>query len=162
MDIINWFNLHVSTNEMKKAIVIIILLLSTGIVKSQSIQDTSVKIIEGEWLDDQMYPGIYSISIIELICNPDKYDGKKVMFEGYLNLGFENSAIYLHQEDSEHLLTKNGLWIILNDYLNVNINLKEFDNQYVQIYGFFDSKGEGHMNAFSGTIKDVFMIVVRK
>ena len=39
----------------------------------------------------------YSVSLIRLIANPEKYHGKKIQVTGYINLEFEGDAIYLHK-----------------------------------------------------------------
>jgi hypothetical protein len=46
------------------------------------------------------------VSLIQLIANPESYDGKKVRIIGFLRLEFEGDALYLHQVDFEMRLMK--------------------------------------------------------
>lgn len=56
-----------------------------------------------------------SISIIQLIANGEKYENKLVRIIGFVRFEFEGNAVYLTQEDYEHDLTSNGLWISLSE-----------------------------------------------
>jgi len=91
-----------------------------------------------------------SVSIISLVTNPEKYDGKAVIITGFLALDFEGSAIYLHKEDYEYSIYKNGLWCSISE-----VKYKSFDHRYVCMEGVFDAKGKGHLGLWSGEIKDV-------
>ncbi|MBF9140172.1 hypothetical protein [Hymenobacter properus] len=52
----------------------------------------------------------FDVSLVKLIANPEKYDGKTIQVIGFLNLEFEGDAIYLHKEDFDQGLTRNGFW----------------------------------------------------
>lgn len=93
-------------------------------------------------------------SLVKLIANPEKYDGKIIRVIGYLNLEFEGNAIYLHKEDYEHGLTKNGFWLDFSGSIKENKKL-DFSKKYVIIVGKFDVRRNGHMGLFGGTIKDI-------
>jgi len=97
-----------------------------------------------------MASGSESVSIINIIADPERYNGKEVNFGGYMSLEFEGSAIYLSKDDWHNLVTKNGLWcaIDLTAY-------KEFDNKYVFIEGKFDMTNHGHLGLWSGSIKEI-------
>jgi hypothetical protein len=69
------------------------------------------------------------VSLIQLIGNPDKYDGKSVRVIGFLRLEFEGDALYLHQEDFEHALTKNAIWV--NAGPGMTKNRERLDKKYV-------------------------------
>jgi hypothetical protein len=97
------------------------------------------------------YPESYTISIIQLIANPEKYDGKRVRFIGYLILEFEGDAIYLHKEDYENSIVKNGLWV---DVDRAN-NWGTYNKKYVIIDAVFDAGNKGHMGMWSGGLKDI-------
>lgn len=55
---------------------------------------------------------VQDVSLIQLIAQPEKFEGKRVRFIGFLRIEFEGNAIYLHREDFDHGITKNGLWLI--------------------------------------------------
>jgi len=55
------------------------------------------------------------VSVVQLIANPQQYDGKQVRLIAFLNLEFEGNALYLHREDFDKsiLPTQFGfLWMI--------------------------------------------------
>src|SRR4051794_20900429 len=56
-----------------------------------------------------------SVSLLQLIATPDAFDGKYVRVHGFVRIEHEGTAIYLHREDAELMLTKNGLWLAAND-----------------------------------------------
>lgn len=90
------------------------------------------------------------VSIIDLIANPEKYQGSQVIIGGFLSLEFEGNAIYLHRDDFENRIYKNGLWCTID-----LVKYKVFDEKYVIIEGNFDAKDKGHMRLWSGTINDI-------
>jgi len=96
---------------------------------------------------------IQNISIIQLISNPEKYDGKIISVAGFLNLEFEETALYLSQNDEEHKLRKNSIWIEkASDRCSI------YHKEYVIITGTFDMKNNGHFGSFSGTLKKIVNI----
>ena len=97
-----------------------------------------------------------SVSIIQLIANGEKYENKLVRIIGFVKLEFEGNAIYINQEDYEHSLTSNGLWIsISDDFSKSHKNLKEFDKKYCLIEGVFTAKNKGHLGLWSGAVENI-------
>jgi hypothetical protein len=95
-----------------------------------------------------------NVSLIQLIANPQQYEGKRIRIIGYLHLEFEGDAIYLHREDFEQGIVENAIWIntpkALTDELREAVN-----DKYVLCTGVFTAKRRGHMGMFSGEISDV-------
>ena len=50
-----------------------------------------------------------SVSMIELIANPEKFDGKRVFVNGFVHFEFEGNGLYFHEEDYHNDLRQNGL-----------------------------------------------------
>ena len=90
-------------------------------------------------------------SLVQLIANPDKYDGHEVRVVGYVRLEFEGNAIYLHREDYEKGLTANALWLDTRS-CNSRASGKPFTKGYAVVEGTFSSTNHGHMGMFSGAI----------
>jgi hypothetical protein len=44
-------------------------------------------------------PNAVDVSVVQLIANPQLFDGKKVRFVGFLRREFEGDAFYLHRVD---------------------------------------------------------------
>ena len=99
-------------------------------------------------------PDIKDVSMVQLIANPQAYDIARVRLIGYLRLEFEGDAVYLHREDFDNQITKNGIWV------NVPRGMTEpqqeaVNNQYVICEGRFVATRHGHMGMFSGELTDV-------
>lgn len=96
---------------------------------------------------------LYDVSMIQLIGNPAAYHGRNVRVVGYLHLEFEGNAIYLHREDFERSISRNGLWVSFGD--GAFGDRKVGSNEYVLVEGRFDAKMRGHLALWSGAILDI-------
>ena len=92
------------------------------------------------------------VSMIQLIATPEKYQGKRVRLLAFLRIEFEGNAVYLHKEDYEQAIFRNGLWIDLPKGI---VSGNGLTNQYVLVEGVFDGTQSGHMGLWSGMITDV-------
>jgi hypothetical protein len=95
------------------------------------------------------------ISLIQLIANPEKYDGKQVRVFGFVRIEHEGSSIYLHREDYEQGLRRNGLWLHANDHAAPGSKEAAVNNHYALIEGKFVAKDHGHLGLWSGAITDI-------
>ncbi|SFO58762.1 hypothetical protein SAMN05428949_5890 [Chitinophaga sp. YR627] len=95
------------------------------------------------------------VSLVNLIANPQKYDGKKIHVTGYLHLEFEGNAIYLHEDDCKNFIPENGFWVAFSPQLMSELNPKSFNNKYVTIKGTFNASSKGHRELFGGTIENI-------
>ena len=102
-----------------------------------------------EWRED-----VTDVSIIQLISNPEKFDGKYVRFIGFVSVAFEGDAIYLHEDDYKYGLTKNALWLSLTKDIYEKQSRK-FDRKYVLVEGTFSARNRGHMGLYSGAIENI-------
>jgi hypothetical protein len=93
------------------------------------------------------------VSLVQLIANPKDYDGKVVRVTGFVTIEFEGNAVYLHQEDFKHNITKNGLWIDVPD--DMLKRYAEFDKKYVVLEGTFSATMKGHLGFWSGSIHNI-------
>lgn len=100
------------------------------------------------------------VSIVNLIATPEKYNDKLVRIIGVGQFQYEGNGIYLSIEDYNHSITKNALWLNINEnILNVNPNeLKSFNGKYILIEGVFNSKNTGHLGIYSGSIEKISRI----
>lgn len=76
------------------------------------------------------------VSLIQLMGNPEKFDGKTVRVIGFLRLELEANVLYLHREDFERLILPNGIWIELTD-AQLRSSQKLSDN-YAVVEGRFE------------------------
>ena len=101
-----------------------------------------------------------SVSLINLIATPEKYQGKLVQVEGVCLIEFEGWALFLSKDDRKHGFTKNALWASYytlpgGDSLQFQA---KFDGRHVLVEGYFDAQSHGHMGLFSGSITNVTRI----
>ncbi len=93
------------------------------------------------------------VSIIQLLVEPKKYEGKLVRVRGFVHLEFEGNGVYLHREDYEQGLYSNGLWINVPECTYPDGTT--FVSGYADITGRFTAKSHGHMGLWPGEIQDV-------
>jgi hypothetical protein len=99
------------------------------------------------------------ISLVQLIANPEKFDGKLVAVAGFLRLEMEGDALYLSRDDFLNGVTKNAIWIDLTPELVKS--RQQLNNRYVLLMGTFDASGHGHLGLFSGRMMNVSRAAVR-
>ena len=96
-----------------------------------------------------------SVSMLQLIANPEAFDGKYVRVWGFVRIEFEGTAVYLHREDFEQSLMVNGLWLAVNDGVVGGSKEEKINNRYGLIEGQFNARNRGHLGLWSGTIEKI-------
>lgn len=101
---------------------------------------------------------VESVSIVALIANPEKYDGKPVRVIGAFRLEFEGTAICLHKDDLVNALSSNCLWITLDGArLGEGVgDLPDLNGNYVLVEGRFSKDDHGHMGMYPGAITGIW------
>jgi hypothetical protein len=105
----------------------------------------------------QNKPNDVLVSLIELISNPEKFDGKVVTVQGFLVLDRRRHDLlahylYLHREDADNLLTWNALVVVPSKQMLRDE--EEIDRMYVRLTGTYRAeRALGSLHA--GTIKDI-------
>ena len=88
--------------------------------------------------------------MIQLIATPERFDGQRIQVTGYFGgVQWEESALYLHEEDYRRRITRNGLWMELSDALS------KTPAGYVIVDAVLDSSRHGHLSGYQGTLTDV-------
>jgi len=98
------------------------------------------------------------VSLLQLIANPEKFDGKPIRVIGFLRLEFEGNTLYLHREDYENAISGNGIWVDVSTEM-----AKQEDSlnmHYVLLQGIFSANDRGHMSLWSGSIKKIRRAIV--
>ncbi len=101
---------------------------------------------------------IVDASLIQLIANPDLYDGKPVRAQGFLHVEFEGTALYLSRDDANHLIARNGLWISFGQDPEGGAP-EQSNRKFVLIEGVFDKELHGHKGLWSGGIRGVWRVM---
>ncbi len=105
-------------------------------------------------LQIRMFDGYCYLSMIDLIANPELFDGKKVMVRGYVHFEFEGDAIYLHKEDFLYGISRNALWLSLSSSKRAN-EFSECQDSYALVRGTFKAGVGGHNDMASGELHDI-------
>jgi len=91
------------------------------------------------------------VSMIDLIANPNRYDGQLVQVSGVFSFGSENNAIWFGEESRTFKATENALWVNIKgaDYEDA----KKYDGKHGALAGTFHKKKcSGHMCLFAGEL----------
>jgi hypothetical protein len=100
-----------------------------------------------------------SVPLVAVIANPDRYDGKRVWVEGFLNLAFEGDALYLGRSDRDAGLMRNSVWVDGPNFEEPEAR-RALNGRYVMLQGRFNTHSNGHFGMHTGTFEDVSSIVV--
>jgi hypothetical protein len=98
-----------------------------------------------------MFDGYCKVSIVDLIANPELFDGVKVLVAGYVHVEFEGRGIYLHKDDFLYGITRNGLWLSATN----SVDLTKCQDTYANVRGTFRSGLGGHFDDWTGTLDQV-------
>jgi hypothetical protein len=99
-------------------------------------------VAEVKWVDPT------SVSLIQLIATPEKYEGRRVRVEGFCRFVHEEQSVYLHREDAELLNTDNGVWLHVKQREDVN-------GVFVRVEGTFTRQNRGHLDAWPGALVEI-------
>lgn len=99
------------------------------------------------------------ISLIRVLANPQEFDGKRIAVVGFLGLHKDGNILYLHREDEEMGLYKNGLAVEF-DYPLTSEDIARMNMHYVYLGGVYDTHYQGPGLGSSGTIKNAVNVVL--
>ena len=98
------------------------------------------------------------VSMIDLIAHKAEYHGKQVFVKGYMQIEFENCALYLSREHAVHGLYKNALWVGFDEALLMTVDVRQYHNKHVMVLGTFNMHHQGHMGLWSGSMESITRI----
>lgn len=99
-------------------------------------------------------------SIIQLIANPDSFDGRKVRVLGVLRWEFEGNSLYLSKDAHDHWMMHDAVWVDL-DPAKVGARedeIQKLSGRHVLMEGVFDKSSNGHGGFYSGMIRSITRI----
>ena len=94
--------------------------------------------------------------MIELIANPEKFDGKRVFVSGFVHFEFEGNGLYLHEEDFVDALWSNGIGLSVTPAQEKQYAV--CDAKYCDIIGTFHAVQAGYFSLWSGHLSDITTI----
>jgi hypothetical protein len=98
--------------------------------------------------------------MIRLIATPEQFNGRRVRVIGFAGIGFESSALYLHEEDFRRKITENALALEIDERSAKGLDLKAADLKYVIVEATFSSTATGHMGSNAGGLENVTRLEV--
>ena len=98
------------------------------------------------------------VSMIQLINNPEKYDGKLIGLKGYFVIAKEESVIYLSKSDYNNAITKNGIWMSISKEFLKSQEIEPPYKGYISIEGVFQKNENESNNLFSGKLTKITYI----
>lgn len=98
-------------------------------------------------------PEPIDVGMVALIAVPERYDGRFVRTHGFLCIEFEGNALYLHEEDYRHRLTKNSFALRLSN--SQRQQFKSLSLKYVVIEGTVYAKGPEQRDSWGGAIGNI-------
>lgn len=104
-------------------------------------------------------PGVSAepVSLVAVIANPAAYDGRRVMLDGYLNIEFEDSALFLSKTDHDLFFHKNG--IMFDPPRDISRpHRAALSGRYATIEGVFVADKAPYTWGYSGSITDVTFV----
>jgi hypothetical protein len=93
-----------------------------------------------------------TVSLIQLIANPEKYDGERFGIIGFLRLEFEGNRLYLHEEDYKNAITENSVAIDVTR--KQRQDFEDRNMHYVLLFGTFKTGQRGSSQA-NGAMTDI-------
>ena len=143
---------QIKKREMKKTC--LLLLVLTLFINCRQVE----KVVNNS-LDDSNYK---KVTINKVMQNPNLYNNKKIEIEGFFYFGFEDVSISETIKSSQ----KERIWIKFNyfnkgfkdnkgNFLFENDKMKSYLGKKIKIKGVYDSKNNGHLGLYKGTIKDI-------
>lgn len=107
-----------------------------------------------------------SLSLINLIATPERYDGHLVLVTGHVTVGLENMSICFMKvnyssKDCIWLNIDSGPYETEDDRKRIEKKMKllnKFNGKVATIEARFDQNNKGHFGMWSGALKDLVRI----
>jgi len=103
-----------------------------------------------------------SVSVIQLVANPDGYNGQTVLVRGFVRVEPEGNMLCLGREDAEAWQTKNCVWLDLDyrERYGLPGHVQQATMKHAIVVGVFNRNENGHFDCCSGEIERVARIQV--
>src|SRR4051812_11291705 len=82
------------------------------------------------------------VSLVALIADPPRHQEQSMRVVGVVSLAFEGTVLYLHQEDYDHRIPTNAIWLEIA-ISEANRLKGEMQGKYVVAEGTFDAQSHG-------------------
>jgi hypothetical protein len=80
-------------------------------------------------------------SLLQLIVNPDQFEGKEISVIGFLSMGREGDLLYFHEEDENHVILQNAIQV--HETAQMHRDAEKLNLKYVKLSGIFRISDRG-------------------
>jgi hypothetical protein len=91
-----------------------------------------------------------SVSLVQLIATPDRYDGVSVRIKGFFHLEFEEVAVYLSRDDCAMRNSANAVWLRMDK--NERERYRRHTDRFVMVEGLYSAREQGHNGGWAGVV----------
>lgn len=99
------------------------------------------------------------INLIEIVKNPEVYDGKSIRIKVFASSGFENCVVYPSDPAESKVEIKYWIWYRdLAKECGIGDNALKSKYGTAIIEGIFDMNDKGHLGLYEGTIKNAKIV----
>lgn len=95
------------------------------------------------------------VSLISLISNPSKFNGKLVSVTGVSSVSNEYDAIYVSKDDYRYKINGNAICLDFNSSAVSRDKAYDLNGKYVNVEGIFRYEYNGDSYNFMGTIDSI-------
>ncbi|HYM18955.1 MAG TPA: hypothetical protein VEU06_10365 [Micropepsaceae bacterium] len=81
------------------------------------------------------------VSLVQLLANPERYEGQKVQAAGFFVYTGQQPALFLNSEDAENGITQNSIRVALQPPAFKPDDLAPLDRKVVGVKGTFTARG---------------------
>lgn len=97
------------------------------------------------------------VSLVAILADREKYEGRKVLVSGFLTLQFEGNGLHLDQKSFEAGVRDNAVWVAQPDWLDRD-DVPRLTRRYARVAGTFTAAQRGHLGLYAGELTDVRLI----
>lgn len=100
------------------------------------------------------------VSMIELLGQPAKFNGRRVVTEGVFEFGLSQSSLFASRDWYKNGILKDALVLRLNPTSSNVANFVAISGKYVVVEGTFNAKDCGELCQYTGAMVDISVVRV--
>jgi hypothetical protein len=81
------------------------------------------------------------VSLVQLLANPERYNGGKIQAAGLLVYRGEQHALFLTSEDAENGISQNSIAVVLPSPAYKQDELAQLNGKFISVKGTFNARG---------------------
>lgn len=96
------------------------------------------------------------VSLISVIANPERYEGRSLLLRGFLHIDYEGTALYLHHTDYQCGLTENA--VAVTPRREMYAASDSYADRYVILCGVFRLHEKWGTGRYAGILEEISSI----